>query len=1137
MIKETSRLFLIVAIIFLSGFWLGETKAGSADNVSGFAWSENIGWLSFNCNNPELPSPRCANNYGVNINPSTGIFSGYAWSENIGWISFNVADLGGCPPSGACQAKLDFGTKQVSGWAKVLSNNSWIRLRDTNYGVSWNNTTQEMEGWAWSDTDLGWISFNCKNQGVCGTSNYKVLAQLDVAPPTVSVIADPASVTTVWQNSDAVATISCSDVGSGCDEGSYKLKTYTPSASGSPCPTACNALNWTQDTFSSPKTISSHQCLCGTAKDLIGNSGFSSPVEFKIDKTLPESFISSPSPSATMGSSFPVKVIDEDTGGSGIDTNGCKYSTRYCANPPCPPNPWTPVKTDQPRTCKTNTPLITVSGSIPDCPVEGEKTCRVIVKSKDLAQNDSSPSNSLDEQTGWPKGIIDLSIDLTLPVVKKIYCGADYNIPCTSAEQRIPKTFKSLVSDNVQISNCYFYVRPVGRLLWDEIQNLSFTAPTCPPELAGNKCYIVSKEHYFDTSGNHEMYAKCWDGAGHTTSGDITIINVAENHYPVVTNPTYTFSPCTSPTTQSDCNVHFFVSATDSDNDSLTYAWIFDDGQASDEQNPVHPYSVAGNYAVSVTVSDNRGGIITKGLTLTVTNPTLSVDLTAYPLSGNAPLNDVDLKATVFGTMSGSIHYYFDCGEDSSGDYEHDFTTQDPPLYNENPYLAADLCDYPAAGNYIAKVFIEKGDGCQGRECTGAESCCQVRKLSIAAGSGVEPPPEIECSLASDCSNYYDGDCGYNGLCNCGLYEKPIWSCLSGNCQCACQYDSGCEAANPPPDPPEGEDCTRNNPLVALSPGFQSGLPGQELTYNVSVNNKHLGCLPALFSLAASCPTGWTCNLDSSNLTISSGRSVNTSLKVTSPPGVLKGNYPVSVAAVTTGSEYTGMDSALYEVANSPPSAAIFCDPVNCGFPAGQCTGYSPGCLTFINGATDPDGEDDIIRSEWNVLDWGTDPDLACSPPDVLCSYTPTISAGPYTVELKVTDKEGAFTIASKPFTILQDVIAEFKCSLKPTEGWQDCEGLRVSQGERVYFRDIGSSPSQTSLSEWAAITNWSWSFEGGNPDNSNIQNPSSIFQKIDTNSGWVTLTITDSALRSDTARHQLRVVIPLPEWQETPPF
>lgn len=71
-------------------------EAGAGQNVLGFAWSENIGWISFN-----NLSDGSATSYGVNISPlgvtGTGDLSGHAWSENIGWVSFNRLDTG-TPP-------------------------------------------------------------------------------------------------------------------------------------------------------------------------------------------------------------------------------------------------------------------------------------------------------------------------------------------------------------------------------------------------------------------------------------------------------------------------------------------------------------------------------------------------------------------------------------------------------------------------------------------------------------------------------------------------------------------------------------------------------------------------------------------------------------------------------------------------------------------------------------------------------------------------------------------------------------------------------------------------------------------------------------------------------------------------------
>lgn len=169
-----STLLIVLLVFSFNNLEIEKVQAGTGDNVFGWAWSENIGWISFN-----NTSGGGSVSYGVNID-SDGIFSGYAWSENVGWISFNQAELSGCP-SGTCRAEVDLSSHEVSGWARALAHgdgwDGWIRLRGSNYGVKINDATQEFEGWAWGDVVVGWISFNCNNPetgNVCSVSDYKV---------------------------------------------------------------------------------------------------------------------------------------------------------------------------------------------------------------------------------------------------------------------------------------------------------------------------------------------------------------------------------------------------------------------------------------------------------------------------------------------------------------------------------------------------------------------------------------------------------------------------------------------------------------------------------------------------------------------------------------------------------------------------------------------------------------------------------------------------------------------------------------------------------------------------------------------------------------------------------------------------
>src|SRR5487761_23732 len=118
-IAASSLLGVVAFILFIPfgrPFPVNHAYAGSGDALFGDAWSETIGWISFNCTNTNEGG--CgSSNYGVNVD-ANGNFSGYAWSENEGWISFNAADVAGCP-NGSCSAVFNPSSDEVSGWARA----------------------------------------------------------------------------------------------------------------------------------------------------------------------------------------------------------------------------------------------------------------------------------------------------------------------------------------------------------------------------------------------------------------------------------------------------------------------------------------------------------------------------------------------------------------------------------------------------------------------------------------------------------------------------------------------------------------------------------------------------------------------------------------------------------------------------------------------------------------------------------------------------------------------------------------------------------------------------------------------------------------------------------------------------------
>lgn len=108
--------------------------------------------------------------YGVNIPAADGLVTGYAWSEHYGFVSFNAADTVGCPV-GSCQARRVGDT--LVGWARVLSirdaavnSGGWMGFISLDsstsasaqpYGITLAGNT--LAGYAYSD-ELGWFNMN-----------------------------------------------------------------------------------------------------------------------------------------------------------------------------------------------------------------------------------------------------------------------------------------------------------------------------------------------------------------------------------------------------------------------------------------------------------------------------------------------------------------------------------------------------------------------------------------------------------------------------------------------------------------------------------------------------------------------------------------------------------------------------------------------------------------------------------------------------------------------------------------------------------------------------------------------------------------------------------------------------------------
>jgi hypothetical protein len=119
--------------------------------LNGFAWSENIGWMSF-----QGPA------YQVTIDEETGAYGGYAWSENIGWIKFmgDRARVCAATEGGDCSNVI---SSNVSGWDGA------IKLSGPTYDTRIEGTPEtgcRLNGWAWGSDVVGWVHMKGSGYGV-----------------------------------------------------------------------------------------------------------------------------------------------------------------------------------------------------------------------------------------------------------------------------------------------------------------------------------------------------------------------------------------------------------------------------------------------------------------------------------------------------------------------------------------------------------------------------------------------------------------------------------------------------------------------------------------------------------------------------------------------------------------------------------------------------------------------------------------------------------------------------------------------------------------------------------------------------------------------------------------------------------
>jgi uncharacterized repeat protein (TIGR01451 family) len=171
-----------------------------------------------------------------------------------------------------------------------------------------------------------------------------------------------------------------------------------------------------------------------------------------------------------------------------------------------------------------------------------------------------------------------------------------------------------------------------------------------------------------------------------------------------------------APTAQAGANKEIYETesvilqgyAHDPDGDPITYSWHCNGGSLSNPniaQPRFYAPSVSGatTYTCTLRVYDNKGLSSADSMNVLVKehqSSTLYVSANANPNYGDAPLNNVDLTATISGASTGTAKFFFDCQND--GNWEKIISS------NSNSYTAHNLCSYALGGYYTAKVKVEK---------------------------------------------------------------------------------------------------------------------------------------------------------------------------------------------------------------------------------------------------------------------------------------------------------------------------------------------------------------------------------------------------------------------------------------------
>jgi RHS repeat-associated protein len=204
----------------------------------------------------------------------------------------------------------------------------------------------------------------------------------------------------------------------------------------------------------------------------------------------------------------------------------------------------------------------------------------------------------------------------------------------------------------------------------------------------GSTSTAANPNHAYGTAGTYTVTLTVTDGNGGTgtVSHTVTILN----------GPTASFTETpTSGTVPLVVNFNASGSTAPTGGTITGYSWDFGDGTTSTAENPSHTYTIAGNYTVTLVITDSYGGTDMKtNMVSAAAIPPPTASFTATPASTEIDHN-VNFNSTASTPGSGATitGYMWDFGDGSTSTVA-------------NPSHA-----YAASGTYTVTLTVTDSDG------------------------------------------------------------------------------------------------------------------------------------------------------------------------------------------------------------------------------------------------------------------------------------------------------------------------------------------------------------------------------------------------------------------------------------------